>query len=691
MRRILVGAALLGAPSGNVAAQRTTAADRQAMLVAEDNRALTETDLAPLLRGLASKDAGTVLQAVRGVGRMERGSLLPRITPLLVDPRPAVRAEATHAIAQLAQDTTVGIAAVSALLGALAKETDPLVLGALGRSIARLAGNGSADAATALRGLASRTAPIGLVLDLARALETAGRGGMPERVFDGPTVARLRSLAGFRDPGSPESAAKIRRAAITALVRVDRGNEAGATAALADADPQIRRLGVLWASDTVAIPGRKALLSAALGDPDAMVRLEAIRGWSRHFQNEDCGPLLKALRDPAPHVGLGAIDLLGRPCPAAANAADALYPLVDSLAGTQRGTGVATLSRWHRGARAMVSLARIAPNRVRGVLNRAATSRTWQVRMYAARAAAVLGDPDRLRDFTTDQDDNVREAAIAGLLRVRGHGADSIFMVQLRRPDYQLVRSTAAALAGTPNKAPVAAALVAALERITAERKETSRDPRVAILERLAEVGGPNLSPALEPYLTDFDPEVARRAADLLSRWTGTPREPKPRRLAPPPVEWAAAERLKGSRLRFTMSESSGGGVFEVALFPDAAPGTVLRVVGRARQKYYDGLTFHRVEPNFVIQGGSPGANEYHGDPLFLRDEITAASHERGTLGISTRGRDTGDAQIFVNLVDNLRLDFGYTVWGRVVRGMEVVDGTLEGDVIERVEVVSGR
>ena len=79
---------------------------------------------------------------------------------------------------------------------------------------------------------------------------------------------------------------------------------------------------------------------------------------------------------------------------------------------------------------------------------------------------------------------------------------------------------------------------------------------------------------------------------------------------------------------------------------------------------YYNGLTFHRVVPNFVIQGGSPGANEYAGDGLYMRDEIGTASHVRGTVGFSTRGRDTGDAQFFINLVDNPRLDFEYTVFG---------------------------
>jgi cyclophilin family peptidyl-prolyl cis-trans isomerase len=91
--------------------------------------------------------------------------------------------------------------------------------------------------------------------------------------------------------------------------------------------------------------------------------------------------------------------------------------------------------------------------------------------------------------------------------------------------------------------------------------------------------------------------------------------------------------------------------------------------------------------PNFVIQGGSPGANEYMGDHFYMRDE--PGLHLRGTVGISTRGRDTGDAQVFVNLIDSPRLDHIYTVFGTVVAGMDVVDGTLEGDVIERVELLS--
>jgi cyclophilin family peptidyl-prolyl cis-trans isomerase len=75
------------------------------------------------------------------------------------------------------------------------------------------------------------------------------------------------------------------------------------------------------------------------------------------------------------------------------------------------------------------------------------------------------------------------------------------------------------------------------------------------------------------------------------------------------------------------------------------------------------------------------------GDGPYMRDELGLRSHTRGTLGVSTRGRDTGDAQMFVNLVDNFRLDHDYTVFGEVVAGMSLVDALQPGAVIQSIEV----
>ena len=193
------------------------------------------------------------------------------------------------------------------------------------------------------------------------------------------------------------------------------------------------------------------------------------------------------------------------------------------------------------------------------------------------------------------------------------------------------------------------------------------------------------------PFVEDYDPAVAARAAQVLRAWGSPVPEKTPRSYAPLPVSIRDVARLRNARVRVTMARESGGGVFELKLFAEEAPATVNRFVSAARSGYYNDLTFHRVATNFVIQGGSPGANEYVGADRFMRDELGLRSHERGTLGISTRGRDTGDAQIFVNLIDNWRLDHDYTVFGWLTRGGEIVDETLEGDVVERVEVIEGR
>jgi cyclophilin family peptidyl-prolyl cis-trans isomerase len=132
--------------------------------------------------------------------------------------------------------------------------------------------------------------------------------------------------------------------------------------------------------------------------------------------------------------------------------------------------------------------------------------------------------------------------------------------------------------------------------------------------------------------------------------------------------------------------EMADGGRVELRLLPLDAPTNAWRFVRLARAGYFDGLTFHRIVPFFVVQGGSPLANEYVGDGPFTRDEV-GVENRRGTVGVSTRGRDTGDGQLYFNTVDNVRLDHDYTVFAEVTRGMEVVDRMQEGARIRRVTV----
>ena len=346
---------------------------------------------------------------------------------------------------------------------------------------------------------------------------------------------------------------------------------------------------------------------------------------------------------------------------------------------------------WHRRAHALVALATLDADRAVPLVEAASQGEPWQVRMYAARACAPATDATRpaavavLRRLAEDTNDNVREAVVTGLSTLVGHDADAVYRANLGRDDGQLVIAAASALAKSPEPAVNVPVLLAALERLTAQRRETSRDPRLAIVDRLAEQATPGDAPRLERWLRDFDPRVASAVAGVLTRLTGARVEPAPEPLprAPLPTD-ADLDRMASARVTLTVR---GRGDVTIRLRPDEAPLNAFRFLRLAERGFYTGLTFHRVVPGFVVQGGSPGANEFSGDGPFSRDEVGLLSNLRGSVGLSTRGRDTGDGQFYVNLVDNVRLDHTYTVFAQVESGLDVVDRLVEGDVIEKVTV----
>jgi len=139
-------------------------------------------------------------------------------------------------------------------------------------------------------------------------------------------------------------------------------------------------------------------------------------------------------------------------------------------------------------------------------------------------------------------------------------------------------------------------------------------------------------------------------------------------------------------------------------LFDDDAPGTVANFVGlitgtkewtdpktgsKVKRPFYDGLTFHRVVPDFVIQGGDPAGNGTGGPGYTIKCETSGKKqkHERGSLSMAHRGKDTGGSQFFICHAPAPHLDRKHTVFGKVISGIEVVDAIRPGDVMKKVWV----
>jgi len=121
-------------------------------------------------------------------------------------------------------------------------------------------------------------------------------------------------------------------------------------------------------------------------------------------------------------------------------------------------------------------------------------------------------------------------------------------------------------------------------------------------------------------------------------------------------------------------------GEFVLELRPDAAPGTVARFLSLVDTGFYDGLSFHRVVPGFVVQGGDPRGDGYGGPDFTLRCEDNRLRYERGSVGMALAGRDTGGSQFFVTYGSEPSLDGRYTIFARVASGMPIVDELQAGD-----------
>jgi cyclophilin family peptidyl-prolyl cis-trans isomerase len=370
-------------------------------------------------------------------------------------------------------------------------------------------------------------------------------------------------------------------------------------------------------------------------------------------QKDSCAALRAAFVDSQWHVRLRAADLLTETCAGDDALVTSLRKWIDTLPADASRRSRRTVS-WHAAAHALVALARVRPDEARARVRALAAHRQWEVRMYAARAAAIRSDTATLRILGRDPNDNVKEAAIDALSKLTAHDDDDLYLAALRANGAQAVRAAAIALKGSPRDDARAVAN-ATFDRWVARGNASERDARIALLEA---AGRPSADDRPPPVRVELPPNAVALALG------------------------------KDVRLRVTMARSSGGGSFVLSLRGDVAPMMAARVLELARAGYYNGGNWHRVEPDFVIQGAGPGTNEYVGYPYFFRDELGTMPHTRGTLGMSTRGHDSGDAQWFVNLRDNIRLGRDYTAFAEVIDGMDVVDGILEGDTISSVQAL---
>ena len=202
---------------------------------------------------------------------------------------------------------------------------------------------------------------------------------------------------------------------------------------------------------------------------------------------------------------------------------------------------------------------------------------------------------------------------------------------------------------------------------------------------------GPDAArPALTDALVDRDWAVRRKAIELLRKADPLAdvriARPGP---AAPRESYAEPSLIAPAYSPIAYIDTEWGTV-QVELDVVNAPMTTRAFVALARKGYFNGLTFHRVVPNFVVQGGDPRGDGEGGPYFTLRDELSDVPYLRGTMGMALSWGDTGGSQFFITHGPQPHLDGRYAVFGRVVSGMEAVDKVRRGDTIVRVRIWDG-
>jgi HEAT repeat protein/cyclophilin family peptidyl-prolyl cis-trans isomerase len=314
----------------------------------------------------------------------------------------------------------------------------------------------------------------------------------------------------------------------------------------------------------------------------------------------------------------------------------------------------------------------------------------WSVRAAMAPLIATL-DPSisgpRLVGMLNDPDKRVRPAVLAALAaaKVKDYGA---ILLQALRDDDLIVRAAAAAAIG---EAKVGGAEAALIDAYRAGQRDGSYQARAAALTALAAYGAPAAVSVLKEALGDKDWAVRVQAATLIGRLEPA-FDPAPL-MRPAPGRSAEAY---GDSLLIEPTVSphvfvdTDRGTIELEMAVVDAPLTSANFVNLARQGFFTGVAIHRVVPDFVVQDGDNRGDGEGGPDFTIRNEINELPFLRGTVGMALEWADTGGSQFFITISPQPHLDARYTVFGRVVAGMDVVDRLQQWDVIRQVRVWDG-
>jgi cyclophilin family peptidyl-prolyl cis-trans isomerase/HEAT repeat protein len=643
------------------------------ILELEDQRSAGGDELERLLR---DADRGVRRRAALAAGRIALPGLVAPLGELMNDQEVEVRRMAAFALGLAASPT-----AVDRLLASL-QDSDSQVRGRAAEALGKI---GDARAAAPIASLVVASLP---------------------KTIDRMTVRG-------DDPADAGGQWSEQRLALFALARLK--DVPAARLALVDgARSRFDWWAATWVAMRLESPELKPVLQAAAASDEPLQRALAARGLGALKDTGSVERLAALARDRDETVAMQALRALGgigdpRGVAAASGMLDAGSDVVRrealrtlaSLGGDRAQSErlvrlVASQDPWIRAA-ALGALARSDRENFALVLSGMDPDRVFWVRQALASALGKAGDEMSvgiLHAMLRDEDARVLPGVLEALRQARGKDALDTLRRHLEHADLG-VRVAAAEGIAALSPAGHSGPLLSAWRRGLGDG-EGELEARIAAVVALAAQKDDAAKSGLDEVARKDPARAIRvRAGQLLREQGGEAPDPGPERVVRAPLDYAEAMAPYDPRAGVPLYSpraflKTRHGTIEIHLDVVEAPLTTASFVALARRGFYDGLTFHRVEPGFVVQGGCPRGDGNGGPGYALRCEITRRPYTRGSVGLALSGKDTGGSQFFITLAPQPHLDGGYTLFGQVAAGLELVDKIRPGDVIERVTVWTG-
>ena len=532
----------------------------------------------------------------------------------------------------------------------------------------------------------------------ARAVEAAGR------LADTSMADVIESLAGFLSHPSPD----VREAACYGLAYAGAKSKGKALLELFKTEPDsIVREAAFYTLARLRVDEATPEYIQVLADPDPYLRSLALRGLSRSSSDKAAHYIAISLNDSDLRVVAQAIYGLQKleDSNFITNLVRKLrdekdenltLELIKTLQMLKSGAGAELVEMFFKSrptdnivAAGLTYLATVRGDRAVGIIDSVLSEvPPAYVRAACAEAYGIVDKGSivsRLGTLFGDEDPMVRGAAFNVLTRLDSNNVDYYIKKALNDPDFILN--------------------ILAVDKIKENKYETylptlktmmSRGPDIDIDLRRSIIDATRAflrkdstdQTALEILIKgtlDKEYVVRKDAAEIYEQVLGEDHfylvPPAHTRIKESEIE-SAVKKYKTNPYAMIMTSK---GEIEMELYFDVAPLTVLNFIKLARAGYFDGLSFHRVVPNFVVQGGDPRGDGWGGPGYSIRCEYSEEPFRRGTVGMATSGKDTGDSQFFIALSPQPHLEGRYTVFGQVLEGMDAVDEIVHGDLIEKV------